>query len=154
MAELNRYTEECGRIEMEKQMNGDGHQNIPTKPPLMNTSPPPSSPTTSASDNTTDHPNTSPPSTYAYLEALCRNCNNGMPSAIAFMQGLREYTETCLQEQEEWEADKWAEIRKDHWIQYPKRNYDATPHSWSALGNEDSCPDTIEKSHPLYPALK
>ena len=23
MAELNRYTEECGRIEMEKQVNGD-----------------------------------------------------------------------------------------------------------------------------------
>jgi hypothetical protein len=124
MAELNRYTEECGRIEMEKQTNGDDHQNntTPTRPPLVNTSPPPPSPTTSNTtpDDLTDHPNTPPPSTFAYLETLRRDCNNGMPSAIAFMQGLREYTETCLYEQGEWEADKQAEIRKDHWIQYPR----------------------------------
>jgi hypothetical protein len=69
MAELNRYTEECGKIEMEKQMNGDDEysENVsgmepqqnqetkdpkngttPTKLPLANTptSPPPPSPTT------------------------------------------------------------------------------------------------------------
>jgi hypothetical protein len=155
MAELNRYTEECGRIEMEKQKNGDGYQNVPTKPPLVNTSPPPPSPTTSTTSNDiANYPNTSPPSTYAYLETLRHDCNNGMLSAIAFMQGLREYTKACLYEQEEWEADKRAEIRKNHWIQYPKRSYNTTPRSWSALGNENGCPDTIEKSRPLYPALK
>jgi hypothetical protein len=69
MAELNWYTEECGKIEMEKQMNGDDEysekvsgmgpqQNqemkdpdngaTPTELPLANTptSPPPPSPTT------------------------------------------------------------------------------------------------------------
>ena len=144
MAELNWYTEACGKIEMEKQMNGDGPQNntTSTRPPLVNTSPPPPS------------PNSPPPSTYAYLEALRRDCNNGMPSAVAFMQGLREYTETCLHEQEEWEADKWAKIRKDHWIQYLKRDYYATPRSWSAPGNKDGYPDIIEQSRPLYPALR
>jgi hypothetical protein len=70
------------------------------------------------------------------------------------MQGLQEYTKACLYEQEEWEGDKQAEIRKDHWIEYPKRNYHATPHSWSAPGNENGYPDVIEQSHPLYPALK
>ena len=143
---------------MEKQMNGDGHQNVPTKPPLVNTpsSPPPPSPTTSntTSENLSDYPNTSPPSTYTYLETLRHDCNNGMPSAVAFMQGLREYTEACLYEQEEWEADKRAEIRKDHWIEYPKRNYHATPRSWSAPGNENGYPDVIEQSRPLYHALK
>jgi hypothetical protein len=39
MAELNHYTEECERIKMEKQMNGDGPQNntTSTRPPLVNT---------------------------------------------------------------------------------------------------------------------
>src|ERR1700683_3456079 len=35
----------------------------------------------------TDHPTTAQPSTYTYLETLHRDCNNGMPSAVAFMQG-------------------------------------------------------------------
>jgi hypothetical protein len=77
MAELNRYTAECGRIEMEKQMNGDdeyGEQDsgresqqtdevkdpknnaTPTEPPLANTpiSPPPPSPNT-LGNNTPTH---------------------------------------------------------------------------------------------------
>jgi hypothetical protein len=28
------------------------------------------------------------------------------------------------------------------------------PHSWSAPGNENGCPNIIEKSRPLYPTLK
>ncbi|KIM86944.1 hypothetical protein PILCRDRAFT_4193 [Piloderma croceum F 1598] len=105
-------------------------------------------------DNLADYPNTSPPSTYTYLKTLCCDCNNGMPSAVAFMQGLREYTEVCLYEQEEWEADKWAEIHKNHQIQYSKCNYHATPHSWSAPSNENGYPNIMEQSCPLYPALK
>ena len=77
MAELNRYTEECRKIEMEKQINGDDEystkdsrtgpqqahemkdpQNniVPTEPPLANTpiSPPPPSPTT-LNNNTPTH---------------------------------------------------------------------------------------------------
>ena len=80
MAELNRYTEECGKIEMERQINGDDkyskedsrtepqqtHETkdpennaAPTEPPLVNTptSPPPPSPT--MPDNNTPTP-TSP----------------------------------------------------------------------------------------------
>jgi hypothetical protein len=76
MAELNRYTEECGRIEMEKQINGDDeygekdsgrepqqtnetkdpkNNTMPTGPPLANTpiSPPPPSSTTLGNDTPT-----------------------------------------------------------------------------------------------------
>ena len=152
MVELNRYTKACRKIEMEKQMNGNGPQNntTSTRPPLVNTpiSPPPPSPTTSntTSDDLADYPNTSPPSTYAYLKTLRPDSNNRMPSAVTFMEGLREYTMVCLYKQEEWEADKQAEIHKDHWIQYLKHNYHATPCSWSASGNENGCSDIIEKS--------
>jgi hypothetical protein len=77
MAELNRYTEECGRIEMERQINGDdeygekdsgtgpqqNHETkdpengaTPTEPPLVNTptSPPPPPPTI-LNNNTPTH---------------------------------------------------------------------------------------------------
>ncbi|KIM72173.1 hypothetical protein PILCRDRAFT_16387 [Piloderma croceum F 1598] len=79
MAELNRYTEECGRIEMEKQVNGDheyGEGNsgmepqhnqetkdpengaTPTEPPLVNTPTSPPPPSTTTLDNNTPAPTT------------------------------------------------------------------------------------------------
>ena len=69
------------------------------------------------------------------------------------MQGLQEYTEECLRKQEEWNADQRAEIRRNHWIKYPKRDFYTTPRSWD-LANRQSVPHTIEKSHPFYPTLK
>src|ERR1700689_5564762 len=50
----------------------------------------------------TDHPTTAQPSTYTYPDTLRRDCHDGMPSAVAFMQGLQDFTEECLHEQAEW----------------------------------------------------
>jgi hypothetical protein len=94
------------------------------------------------------------PPVYTYLETLRRNYNNGIPSAIAFMQKLQDYTEECRFEQEEWKADEREVIRNNHNITYPKRDTQATPRSWSAEGCEYSTPDEIEQSRPLGPGLK
>jgi hypothetical protein len=93
------------------------------------------------------------PFLYSNLDELRHNYNIGVPSAIAYMQGLQEYTEECLREQEEWKADKRAEIRQNHWIKYPKRDFYTTPRSWDPA-NRQSVPRTIEQSRPFYPTLK
>ena len=48
--------------------------------------------------------------TYIFLDSLCHDYNNGIPSTVAYMQCLKEYTEECLHEQEEWKVDEQAEI--------------------------------------------
>jgi hypothetical protein len=59
---------------------------------------------------TSNLPPSSPPSSHTYLETLRCDYHNGIPSAVAYMQGLRDYTEECRYEQEEWKADIQAEI--------------------------------------------
>jgi hypothetical protein len=93
------------------------------------------------------------PSLYSNLDELHHNYNLGIPSAVTYMQGLQEYTEECLREQEEWKADEQAEICNNHWIKYPKCDFYTTPHSWDPT-NRQSVPHTIEKSRPFYPTLK
>jgi hypothetical protein len=96
-----------------------------------------------------------PTPTYTYLETLRHDYNNGVPSAVAFMQGLRDYTEECLEEQAEWKADEQAAIRKNHNITYPKRDYLARPRSWDAVDEDpNGLPCIIEGSRPLGAALK
>ena len=56
---------------------------------------------------------------------------------------------------EEWKADVRAEIRNNHNITYPKRDYLATLRSWDALDKPgNGLPRIIEGSRPLRPALK
>jgi hypothetical protein len=106
-------------------------------------------------DSTSNSPPPPTPSSYTYLETLRRDYENGIPSAIAYMQGLRDYTEECQHEQEEWSADRRAEIRQNHNITYPKRDYLAEPRSWGALDDPGhGLPTIIEGSRPLRPALK
>jgi hypothetical protein len=93
------------------------------------------------------------PPLYSNLNQLRHKYNLGIPSTVAYMQGLQEYTEECLCEQEEWNADQRAEIHRNHWIKYPKRDFYTTPRSWD-LANRQSVPRTIEKSRPFYPTLK
>ena len=93
--------------------------------------------------------------TYPYLDTLRHDYNNKVPSAIAYMQELRDFTENCRYEHEEWKADQRAEIRENHNMTYPKRDYLARPRSWDApngLGN--AVPHIIEGSRPLRPGLK
>jgi hypothetical protein len=70
------------------------------------------------------------------------------------MQGLQDYTEECVYEQAEWKADKQEVICNNHNITYPKRDTEATPHSWYADGNKYSILDIIEQSFSLGPRLK
>ena len=92
---------------------------------------------------------------HSYLDTLRQDCNNGMPSAVAFVQGLQDFTQECLQEQGEWEADERAEMRKNHNITYPKRDPLAWPRSWDAVGESRyGLPTIIEQSHPLGPGMK
>jgi hypothetical protein len=94
-------------------------------------------------------------STYNYLDTLHRDCNKGTPSATRYMEDLWEFNEDCQYEQEEWKADWREEIRNNHNIAYPKRDYLATPRSWDALDKPgNGLPCIIEGSHPLRPALK
>jgi hypothetical protein len=97
-------------------------------------------------------PNENP--THSYLDTLRCDYNNGIPSAIAYIQELQYFTEDCMDEHEEWKADQRAEIRKNYNIAYPKRDYLATPRSWSAIGNKGGYPRTIPSSRPLRPGLK
>jgi hypothetical protein len=69
------------------------------------------------------------------------------------MQGLRDYTEECLHEQEEWKADKQEEMRNNPNITYPPRDHVPIPRSWSQIGTQ-ALPRIIEQSRPLGPALK
>jgi hypothetical protein len=93
--------------------------------------------------------------TYTYLESLHCDYNNGILSAIAFMQGLQDYTEKCLFEQEEWKVDNWAEIRRNHNIKYPKDDDTAIPQSWRAINEpRHGLPHTIKESRPLGHELK
>jgi hypothetical protein len=91
---------------------------------------------------------------HSYLDTLRQDCNNGMPSAVAFIQGLQDYSEECRFEQEEWKADEREVIRNNHNITYPKRDTQATPRSWYADGHEYATPSIIEQSFPLGPGLK
>jgi hypothetical protein len=71
------------------------------------------------------------------------------------MQDLQEYTEDSMYKHEEWKADKRAEIRSNHNITYPKRDYLARPRSWDAPnGPGNAIPRIIEGSRPLRPSLK
>ena len=93
--------------------------------------------------------------TYSYLDTLRRDYNNEVPSAIVYMQGLWDFTEDCRYEHEEWKADQQAEIRENHNIAYPKRDYLARPRSWDAPnGPGNTIPRIIEGSRPLRPGLK
>jgi hypothetical protein len=74
-----------------------------------------------------DYPVATSPSSYTYLKDLRCDYSIGIPSAVAYMQGLWEYTEECLHKQEEWKADRRAEIRQNHNITYPKHDNLAIP---------------------------
>lgn len=90
-----------------------------------------------------------------FLDRLRRDCNEGTPNAIVYMEDLWDFTEDCQYEEAEWKADRRAEIRSNHNIQYPKRDYLATPRSWDTFGEPGSgLPRLIEGSHPIRPALK
>jgi hypothetical protein len=102
-----------------------------------------------------DYPTATSPPLYTYLDTLRRDFDNGIPSAVAFMRDLQEYTEECLYEHSEWKADERAEIRRNHNIAYPKRDYLVRPRSWDAPDEPaDGLPHTIEGSRPLRPGLK
>src|ERR1700729_3951828 len=104
-----------------------------TAPALISSAYNPPTLSDTTSNNLVEYPTTAQPSTYMYLDTLRRDYNDGMPSAVAFMQGLQDFTEECLHEQAEWQVDRRAEICNNHNITYPKRNYLATPQSWDAF---------------------
>jgi hypothetical protein len=100
-------------------------------------------------------PNETPPSTYSYLKALRQDFNDRIPSAVALMWELGDYTWECLHEQEEWSAERRAETRQNHNTTYLKRDYIARPWSWDAVDEpKDGLPRIIEGSRPLCPGLK
>src|SRR5882762_7580880 len=101
-----------------------------------------------------DYPVATSPPSYTYLKDLRRDYSIGIPSAVAYMQGLREYTAECPHEPEEWKADRPAELRQDPNTTYPNRDRFARPRSWAATDNEDGLPRIIEGSRPLGPGLK
>src|SRR5882672_6251330 len=106
-------------------------------------------------DPTLNSPPSSPPPTYNYLKTLRHDYENRIPSAIAYMQDLQDFTVDCQYEHEEWKVDIQAEIRSNHNITYPKRDYLATPRSWDMVDEPgNGLPHIIEGSHPLHPALK
>jgi hypothetical protein len=125
-----------------------------TSAPISSThNPPPSSNATS--NNPAEYPTTAQLPTYTYLQTLRRDFDDGIPSAIALMRELGNYTQECLHEQEEWKADRRAEIRLNHNITYPKRDYLAPPRSWDTAEQPGhGLPDRIEASCPLRPGLK
>ena len=51
---------------------------------------------------------------YTDLDTLRRDYDNGIPTAIAYMRDLQEYTEECLREQEEWEAEEQTRYALEH----------------------------------------
>jgi hypothetical protein len=94
-------------------------------------------------------------STSTYLNTLRRDYDNGVPSAVTYMQQLQKYNKECLYEQGEWKADERAEIRRNHNIKYPKRDDTAIPRSWRAINEPGhGLPHTIEESRPLGHGLK
>src|ERR1700683_3133210 len=96
-----------------------------------------------------------PSTLYSNLGDLRHSYNLGIPSAVAYMQGLQEYTEECLHEQEKWSMDHQAEIRQNHSANYPKRDYSSTLQPWYTINRpEDSLPRAIESSRPLGQASK
>ena len=101
----------------------------------------------------TDYPATTPSVNYTYLKTLCHDCERETPSALSWIDGFYNLVDVIEEDQENWKADKQARICENHWIQYPKRNYYATPHLWDPA-NKHQIPCIIEKSRPLYPALK
>jgi hypothetical protein len=102
-----------------------------------------------------DYPIATSPPLYTNLDTLRRDFHNGIPGAVAYMQDLQQYTEDRLYEHAEWKADERAEIRKNHNIAYPKRDYLARPRSWDAPdGPGNAIPRVIEGSRPLRPGLK
>jgi len=114
----------------------DRYAPTPTNPhshpphPLPSTCPPYTHPSLDASksrDQVEPGDRAHTPSLYSNLDNLRHNYNLGIPSAVAYMQKLQEYTEECLREQEEWNADRQAEIRQNHNIIYPKRDDLAIP---------------------------
>jgi hypothetical protein len=74
-----------------------------------------------------DYPTAAPASHYTYLDTLRHDYHNGITSTVTYMQDLQEYTEGCLHEHAEWKADERAEIRQNHNIAYPKRDYLVRP---------------------------
>ena len=110
-------------------------------------------PNSSLVEHPTDYPATTPSVDYTYLNTLRCDCERETPGALAWIDSFYDFVDICEENQENREADKWAEIRKDHWIEYPKRDYYATPCSWDPA-NEHHLPRIIEKSRPLYPVLK
>jgi hypothetical protein len=94
-------------------------------------------------------------STSTYLNTLRHDYDNGVPSAVTYMQQLQKYNKECLYEQGEWKADERAEIRRNHNIKYPKRDDTAIPRSWGAINEPGhGLPHTIEESRPLGHGLK
>ena len=74
-----------------------------------------------------DYPTTTPSSTLTYLDTLRRDCEGETLNAITFIEEFQDFTEDCKWDQEDWEADRRAEICDNHNISYPKCNYLATP---------------------------
>jgi hypothetical protein len=103
----------------------------------------------------TAEPTATSPSLYNNFNNLCHNYNIRIPSTVAYMQRLQEYTKECLREQEEWNADRQVEIRQNHNISYPKRDYLATPRSWDTINKpKHHLPHAIESLRPLGQAPK
>jgi len=137
----------------------DRYAPTPTNPhshpphPLPSTCPPYTHPSLDASksrDQVEPGDRAHTPSLYSNLDNLRHNYNLGIPSAVAYMQKLQEYTEECLREQDEWNADRRAEIHQNHNIIYPKRDDLAIPRSWGAINEPGhGLPHTIEESRPL-----
>jgi hypothetical protein len=65
---------------------------------------------TNINDNIVKHLLDSPCTPYIYMEALCHDYNNGILSAVAYMQDLQDFTEDCLQEHQEQKVDWRAKI--------------------------------------------
>ena len=127
-----------------------GYTNTPYRPPVYipngfpthYTFPP-------MSDDEHDDANTT------FLEQLRRECDEGTQNAIYFAEDIWDFMENCQHEEAEYKADRLMEIRSNHSIQYPKRDYLAVPRSWDTFGEPgNGLPHTIEGSRPIRPALK
>jgi hypothetical protein len=134
----------------EYHLQDTGYTNTPYRPPIYipngfpthYTFPP-------MSDNEHDDVTTT------FLEQLRRECDEGTENAIYFAEDIWDFTENCQHEEAEYKADRLAEIRSNHSIQYPKRDYLAVPRSWNTFGEPgNGLPHTIEGSRPIRPALK
>ena len=91
-------------------------------------------------DNAGEHPTDYPPPTYTDLDTLRRDYDNGIPEAITYMKGLREYSDECLREVREEEMIEEAKYALEHPSSPPPKP--------AAIDNNK--PDHIEVSRPFF----